>query len=85
MILNNNSIKSIAEPKILDLSDPLFTLKGIIYERDDGVPLKLMNEVKDDFAQIGIKLDIEVFTWAEYIGQLIAFHEFDLCYVGFSG
>jgi len=74
-----------AEPKILNLSDPFFTLKAVTNEQEDSARIKLLESLKVDLAQIGIELDIEELTWPDFVEQLIVLRDFDMCYVALTG
>ncbi|MFW9922069.1 MAG: ABC transporter substrate-binding protein [Candidatus Thorarchaeota archaeon] len=71
--------------KIINLNYPYFTLKAICTDTEDKIPLKTMEHLKEDLKQIGIGLDIYELDWPTMVGQLIAFRDFDICYVGLTG
>ena len=80
-ILNGNPLKN----KIINLDYPYFTLKAIVTETDDHIPLKIMTQLKEDLKQIGIGLDIFELDWPSMATQLVALYDFDICYIALTG
>ena len=62
--------------------DPFFTL---VAKTGDSVGADYLNFVRQHCARIGINLDVQVLDWPSFVGELIAFRDFDLCCVGLSG
>ncbi|MHA1532400.1 MAG: ABC transporter substrate-binding protein [Candidatus Heimdallarchaeota archaeon] len=60
-----------------------FTLKGLT--SGGGVRPDYLGMMKVHLNQIGINLDIVNVDWSTFIGELIAFHNYDLVYLGLSG
>ncbi len=60
-----------------------FTLKGLT--SGGGVRPDYLGIMKVHLNQIGINLDIVNVDWSTFVGELIAFHNYDLVYLGLSG
>ncbi|HUT82711.1 MAG TPA: ABC transporter substrate-binding protein [Candidatus Bathyarchaeia archaeon] len=63
--------------------DPLFTL--VFKTNGGGQRPDYGNMLKQYLARIGIDVNVIIQDWPTFIGELIAFRDFDICYVGFSG
>ncbi|NHJ87459.1 MAG: hypothetical protein FK734_18505, partial [Asgard group archaeon] len=63
--------------------DPFFTL--VAKTNDSGARPDYLNFMKQQLAQIGINVDVIIQDWATFVGELIAFRDFDLCYVALTG
>jgi ABC-type transport system substrate-binding protein len=73
---------------VRNLSTPFFTLTAMTNEGEEDALYarqKALYSLEHDLKQIGIGLDIQLLDWPTFVGQLIAFREFDMCYVGLSG
>lgn len=65
-----------------DKNDTFFTLDAMTNE---GVRADYLYFLKDALAEIGIDLNVSILTWPEFVMQLIAYRDFDICYVGLTG
>ncbi|MHA1243780.1 MAG: hypothetical protein ACTSP7_04305, partial [Candidatus Heimdallarchaeota archaeon] len=63
--------------------DPFFTL--VFKTNSGGVRPDYGNFLKQHCARIGINLDVIVQDWPTFVGELIAFRNFDICYVSLNG
>ncbi|MCK5299139.1 MAG: hypothetical protein KAJ76_09545, partial [Candidatus Heimdallarchaeota archaeon] len=70
-------------PTKTDAIDPFFTL--VFKTNGGGVRPDYGNFLKQHCARIGINIDVIVQDWPTFVGELIAFRDFDVCYVGLSG
>ncbi|NHJ85135.1 MAG: hypothetical protein FK734_06710 [Asgard group archaeon] len=61
---------------------PFFSLSAL---SRGGVILDMFNLAKQDLAKIGINIDIRVVDWPTFVGELIAYHDYDLVYMSLSG
>jgi ABC-type transport system substrate-binding protein len=71
------------QPTKTDAIDPFFTL--VFKTNGGGVRPDYGNFLKQHCARIGINVDVIVQDWPTFVGELIAFRDFDVCYVGLSG
>ncbi|MHA1125739.1 MAG: ABC transporter substrate-binding protein [Candidatus Heimdallarchaeota archaeon] len=62
--------------------EPFFTL---VFKTNGGVRLDYGNFLQQQCAKIGIKIDVIITGWPSFIGELIAFRNFDVCYVALTG
>ncbi|MHA1121508.1 MAG: ABC transporter substrate-binding protein [Candidatus Heimdallarchaeota archaeon] len=63
--------------------DPFFTL--VFKTNGGGVRPDYGNFLKQHCARIGINIDVIVQDWPTFVGELIAFRDFDICYVSLTG
>ncbi|MFW9922216.1 MAG: ABC transporter substrate-binding protein [Candidatus Thorarchaeota archaeon] len=61
---------------------PFFTL--VAKTNADGVRPDYLNFLKQQVARIGINVDVIVQDWPTFLGELIAYHDFDICYMELS-
>jgi len=73
----------IAQPVKVDAVDPYFTL--VFKTNSGGVYPDYGNFLKQHLAQIGINVDVIVLDWPTFVGELLSYHNFDICYVGIKG
>ncbi|MFW9922688.1 MAG: ABC transporter substrate-binding protein [Candidatus Thorarchaeota archaeon] len=71
------------QPAKTDAIEPFFTL--VAKTNGGGVRPDYLNFLKQQVARIGINVDVIVQDWPTFVGELIAFRDFDICYVGLSG
>jgi ABC-type transport system substrate-binding protein len=71
------------DPVQTDAVDPFFTL--VFKTNSGGVRPDYGNFLKQHCARIGINLDVIVQDWPTFVGELIAFRNFDICYVALTG
>jgi len=70
-------------PTKTDAIEPFFTL--VFKTNGGGVRPDYGNFLKQHCARIGINIDVIVQDWPTFVGELIAFRDFDVCYVGLCG
>ncbi|TET29045.1 MAG: hypothetical protein E3J70_08080 [Candidatus Heimdallarchaeota archaeon] len=70
-------------PTKTDAIEPFFTL--VFKTNGGGVRPDYGNFLKQHCARIGISIDVIVQDWPTFVGELIAFRDFDICYVGLCG
>jgi ABC-type transport system substrate-binding protein len=71
------------QPAKTDAIDPFFTL--VAKTNQGGVRPDYLNFLKQHCARIGIGVDVIVQDWPTFVGELIAFRDFDVCYVALTG
>ncbi|NHJ86133.1 MAG: hypothetical protein FK734_11775 [Asgard group archaeon] len=71
------------QPVKTDAIDPFFTL--VAKTNGGGVRPDYLNFLKQHLARIGINVDVIVQDWPTFVGELVAFRDFDLCYVALTG
>ena len=70
------------EPRETKSVAPAFTL--IAKTHQEGLGPIYLNYVKTYLERIGINLEIHLQDWPTFVGELIAFRDFDICYVGLT-
>lgn len=70
-------------PTKTDAIDPFFTL--VFKTNGGGFRPDYGNFLKQHCARIGIGIEIIVQDWPTFVGELIVFRDFDVCYVGLRG
>ena len=73
----------VIRPEPVRSRDPFFTL--VAKTNDGGVRPDYLNFLKQHLARIGINVDVVVQDWPTFVMELIAFRDFDICYVGLVG
>ncbi len=63
--------------------EPYFTL--VFKTNGGGVRPDYGNLLKQQLARIGINVDVIIQDWPTFVGELIAYRDFDICYVGLTG
>ncbi|MBN1328062.1 MAG: hypothetical protein JXA54_01200 [Candidatus Heimdallarchaeota archaeon] len=63
--------------------EPFFTL--IFKTNNGGVRPDYGNLLRQYLARIGIDVEVIIQGWPTFVGELIAFRDFDICYIGLSG
>jgi len=71
------------KPIKTDAAEPVFTL--VAKTNGGGVRPDYLNFLKQHLARIRINLDVIVQDWPTFVGELIAFRDFDVCYVSLTG
>ncbi|MFW9923713.1 MAG: ABC transporter substrate-binding protein [Candidatus Thorarchaeota archaeon] len=71
-----------SQPPITSAIEPFFTL--VAKTDEGGVRPDYINFLKQQVARIGINVDFIVQDWPTFVGELIAFRNFDICYVSLS-
>ena len=71
------------QPIKTDAAEPVFTL--VAKTNGGGVRPDYLNFLKQHLARIRINLDVIVQDWPTFVGELIAFRDFDICYVSLGG
>lgn len=71
------------QPLKTDSVTPFFTL--VAKTNGGGVRPDYLNFFKQHIAKIGINLEVIVQDWPTFVGELIVFRDFDVCYVGLTG
>jgi len=71
------------DPVKTDAVDSFFTL--VAKTNSGGVRPDYLNFLKQHCARIGINIDVIVQDWPTFVGELIAFRNFDVCYVALTG
>ncbi|TFG00002.1 MAG: hypothetical protein EU542_08490 [Promethearchaeota archaeon] len=77
-----SSITSLKPTKI-ESSEPFFTL--VAKTNSGGVRPDYLNFLKQHLARIGIDVEVVIQDWPTFVGELIAFRNFDICYVALTG
>jgi ABC-type transport system substrate-binding protein len=70
-------------PVKTDAVDSFFTL--VAKTNSGGVRPDYLNFLKQHCARIGINIDVIVQDWPTFVGELVAFRNFDICYVALTG
>ncbi|MHA1187630.1 MAG: ABC transporter substrate-binding protein [Candidatus Heimdallarchaeota archaeon] len=73
------------DPVQTNALDPFFTLVFKTNGGENGVRYDYGNFLQQQCARIGIKIDVIIQGWPTFVGELIAFRNFDICYVALSG
>jgi ABC-type transport system substrate-binding protein len=71
------------QPAKTDAIDPFFTL--VAKTNGGGVRPDYLNFLKQHCARIGINVDVIVQDWPTFVGELVAYRDFDICYVALTG
>jgi len=71
------------QPTKTNAIDPFFTL--VAKTNGGGVRPDYLNFLKQHLARIGINVDVIVQDWPTFVGELVAFRDFDICYVALTG
>ncbi|NPE08699.1 MAG: hypothetical protein GNW80_10500 [Asgard group archaeon] len=71
------------QPIKTDAAEPVFSL--VAKTNGGGVRPDYLNFLKQHLARIRINLDVIVQDWPTFVGELIAFRDFDVCYVSLTG
>ena len=71
------------QPAKTDAIDPFFTL--VFKTNGGGVRPDYGNFLRQHLARIGIDVEVVVQDWPTFVMELIAFRDFDICYVGLTG
>ncbi|HUU78688.1 MAG TPA: ABC transporter substrate-binding protein [candidate division Zixibacteria bacterium] len=71
------------QPAKTNAVDPFFTL--VFKTNGGGDRPDYGNFLKQHCARIGINVDVIVQDWPTFVGELIAFRDFDVCYVALTG
>jgi ABC-type transport system substrate-binding protein len=71
------------KPAKTDAIDPFFTL--VAKTNGGGVRPDYLNFLRQHLARIGIDVDVVVLDWPTFVGELLAYRDFDICYVGLNG
>ncbi|MHA1556799.1 MAG: ABC transporter substrate-binding protein, partial [Candidatus Heimdallarchaeota archaeon] len=71
------------QPAKTDAIDPFFTL--VFKTNGGGVRPDYGNFLKQHLARIGINVDVIVQDWPTFVGELVAYRDFDICYVALTG
>jgi len=69
----------IVKPQRTHSIDPFFTL--VFKTNGGGVRPDYGYLLKEQLARIGINLDVIIQDWPTFVGELIAYRDFDICYV----
>lgn len=64
----------------IESTEPFFTL--VAKTNGGGIRPDYLNMLKQHLARIGINLDVYVLDWPTFVGELIVFRDFDICFVG---
>ncbi|HUT82542.1 MAG TPA: ABC transporter substrate-binding protein [Candidatus Bathyarchaeia archaeon] len=71
------------QPKATKAIDPFFTL--VAKTNGGGTRPDYLNFLRQHLARIGIDVSVIIQDWPTFVGELIAFRDFDICYVGLQG
>jgi ABC-type transport system substrate-binding protein len=71
------------QPRQTDAIEPFFTI--VAKTNGGGVRPDYLNFLRQHCARIGIEVDVVVQDWPTFVGELLAYRDFDICYVGLSG
>ncbi|MBK5113943.1 MAG: hypothetical protein JJE41_09955 [Candidatus Heimdallarchaeota archaeon] len=71
------------QPKKTEATTYYFTLDGLI--SGGGTRVDAFYLMREQLARVGILMSIRNVDWHEYVGELIAFRNFDITYLGLSG
>jgi len=83
LILCVTSLVVSAKPIVEGKQKMYFTL--VAKTNSGGVRPDYLNLIKQQLARIGINLDIIVQDWPTFVGELLVFRNFDLCYAALTG
>ncbi|NHJ85136.1 MAG: hypothetical protein FK734_06715 [Asgard group archaeon] len=72
----------VTTPQEAQSVEPFFTLSAL---SRGGIVADMFNLVKQNLAQIGININIRVVDWSTFIGELIAYRDFDILYMDLAG
>ncbi len=67
----------------VDAIEPYFTL--VFKTNGGGVRPDYGSFIKQHLARIGIGVEVIIQDWSTFVGELIAYRDFDICYVALSG
>ena len=70
-------------PEQTKADDPYFTL--VFKTNSGGVRPDYGNFLKQHLSHLGIELDVIIQDWPTFVGELIAFRNFDICYIAITG
>ncbi len=71
------------QPIKTNAAEPVFTL--VAKTNGGGVRPDYLNFLKQHLARIRINVDVIIQDWPTFVGELIAFRDFDICYVSLTG
>jgi ABC-type transport system substrate-binding protein len=70
-------------PKVVKADEPFFTL--VAKTNGGGVRPDYLNFLKQHLARININVNVQVLDWPSFVMELLAFRNFDICYVALTG
>jgi len=82
LVLCVTSLVVSAKPKVEGKQKMYFTL---VAKANTGIRIDYLMLIKQQLARIGIDLEVIPLSWPEYIGELIVYHNFDLCSIAITG
>ena len=68
-----------------DVKSPQMNFTLVAKTNGGGIRPDYLYLLREQLVPLGINLEIIVQTWPTFVGELIAFRDFDICYVGLSG
>jgi len=71
------------QPAETDAASPFFTL--VAKTNGGGVRPDYLNFLRQHLARIGINVDVVILDWPTFVGELLSYRDFDICYIGLSG
>ena len=71
------------KPQQSDAIDPFFTI--VAKTNGGGVRPDYLNFLRQHYARIGIDVNVVVQDWPTFVGELLTYRDFDICYIGLSG
>ncbi|NHJ84780.1 MAG: hypothetical protein FK734_04915, partial [Asgard group archaeon] len=77
-----NSVVCQQAPTVKSAVEPLFTL--VAKTNSGGMRPDYLNFLRQHLARIGIDVNVIIQDWPTFVGELIAFRDFDICYTGFT-
>ena len=83
LVLCVTSLVVSAQPIVEGKQKMYFTL--VAKTNSGGVRPDYLNLIKQQAARIGINLEVIIQDWPTFVGELLAYRNFDLCYVALSG
>jgi ABC-type transport system substrate-binding protein len=69
----------------IDVKSPTINFTLVAKTNSGGVRPDYFNLLRQYLLPLGINLEIVIQDWPTFVGELIAFRDFDICYVGFTG
>jgi len=88
--INNNSNLVEAINRIIDFSskDPAdwsFNLTAMTNNDLGSIRPEYLRYLQEDLAEIGIGIELDLVDWPTFVGELLAYYGFDICYVDLNG
>jgi len=66
-----------------DLLNPLFSLRLMTHDSPDK--MNYSYAIQEQLEEIGIALDVEILDWPTFVGEVVAYRNFDMCCFNLTG